>query len=42
MVPVILTFVLTLTLVVGAYWLIVVRPEEQVQEVIWRRLKTKG
>jgi tight adherence protein B len=42
MVPVILTFVLTLTLVVGAYWLVVVRPEEQVQDVIWRRLKTKG
>jgi len=42
MVPVILTFVLTLTLVVGAYWLVVLRPEEQAQEVIWRRLKTKG
>jgi tight adherence protein B len=42
MVPVLLTFVLTLTLVVGAYWLVVLRPEEQAQEVIWRRLKTKG
>jgi tight adherence protein B len=42
MVPVIVTFVLTLSLVVGAYWLFIVRPEEQVQEVIWRRLKTKG
>jgi tight adherence protein B len=36
------TFVVTLLVVVGAYWLFIVRPEEHVQGVIWRRLKSKG
>jgi tight adherence protein B len=39
---VILTFAVTLATVIGAYWLFVIRPEEQVQDVIWRRLKGKG
>jgi len=39
---VLITFVVTLLVVVGAYWLFVVRPEEHVQGVIWRRLKSKG
>jgi len=42
MAPVIFTFVLTLSLIVSAYWLFILRREEQVQAVIWRRLKTKG
>ena len=42
MAPVVLTFVVTLLLIVGAYWLLVVRPEEQVQDVIWRRLTLEG
>ena len=39
---VLITFVVTLLVVVGAYWVFIVRPEEQVQSVIWRRLKSKG
>ena len=39
---VVLTFVVTLLVVVGAYWVFVVRPEEQVQDAFWRRLKSKG
>jgi tight adherence protein B len=39
---VLITFVVTLVVVVGAYWLFIVRPEEHVQDVIWRRLKSKG
>ena len=39
---VLITFVVTLLVVVGAYWVFIVRPEEQAQSVIWRRLKTKG
>ena len=39
---VLITFVVTLLVVFGAYWLFVVRPEEHVQGVIWRRLKSKG
>jgi tight adherence protein B len=42
MAPVVLTFAVTLLLVVGAYWILVVRPETQVQAVLWRRLKSKG
>jgi tight adherence protein B len=38
---VIVTFVVTLLVVVGAYWLFVLRPEQEVQSVIWRRLRTK-
>jgi tight adherence protein B len=41
MVFVALTFVIVLLAVVGAYWLFVVRPEGQTQELIWRRLKSK-
>jgi tight adherence protein B len=36
------TFVMTLLVVVGAYWLFILRPEEQVQTVIWRRLRSKA
>jgi tight adherence protein B len=39
---VLITFVVTLAVVIGAYWLFIVRPEEHVQDVIWRRLKSKG
>ena len=39
---VLITFVVTLLVVVGAYWLFIVRPEEHVQGVIWRRLKSKS
>jgi tight adherence protein B len=39
---VLITFIVTLLVVVGAYWLFIVRPEEHVQDVIWRRLKLKG
>ena len=42
MAVVILTFVIALVVVIGAYWFFVVRPEEHVQGVIWRRLKAKG
>ena len=39
---VVLTFVISLLLILGAYWFFILRAEEQVQEVIWRRLKSKG
>ena len=39
---VLVTFVMTLLVVVGAYWLFILRPEDQVQTVIWRRLRTKA
>lgn len=39
MVPVVLSFVVTLSLILGAYWLFIVRPEEQFQETFWRRLR---
>jgi tight adherence protein B len=42
MAVVLITFAVTLLVVVGAYWLFIVRPEEHVQGVIWRRLKSKG
>jgi tight adherence protein B len=41
MTVVLITFVVTLVVVIGAYWLFIVRPEEHVQDVIWRRLKSK-
>jgi tight adherence protein B len=36
-----ISFVVMLTGILAAYWLFVVRPEEQVQQAFWRRLKTK-
>jgi tight adherence protein B len=39
---VLITFVVSLLVVIGAYWLFIVRPEEQVQGALWRRLKSKG
>jgi tight adherence protein B len=38
---VILSFVVMLTGILGAYWLFVVRPEQQVQHAFWRRLRLK-
>jgi tight adherence protein B len=38
---VLFSFVLTLALVLGAYWTFVVRPEQQAQTVFWRRLRSK-
>jgi tight adherence protein B len=39
---VVVAFVVMLTGILGAYWVFVVRPETQVQQFFWRRLKTKG
>jgi len=39
---VLITFVITLLVIVGAYWVFILRPEEHAQDVIWRRLKSKG
>jgi tight adherence protein B len=36
---VVISFVVLLTGILGAYWMFVVRPEEQVQQAFWRRLK---
>jgi tight adherence protein B len=36
-----ISFVVMLTGILGAYWLFVIRPEEQVQQAFWRRLKAK-
>jgi tight adherence protein B len=36
-----ISFVVMLTGILAAYWLFVVRPEEQVQQAFWRRLKAK-
>jgi Flp pilus assembly protein TadB len=36
-----ISFVVMLTGILGAYWLFVVRPEEQVQQAFWRRLKAR-
>lgn len=36
------SFVVTLALVLGAYWAFVVRPERQVHQAVWRRLKTSA
>jgi tight adherence protein B len=38
---VVLSFVTTLTLVLGAYWLFVVRPEQAIEDNFWRRLRSK-
>jgi tight adherence protein B len=38
---VVTAFVVTLTVILGAYWRFVVRPEHQVREAFWRRVKTK-
>jgi tight adherence protein B len=35
-------FVLSLALVLGIYWMFVVRPEQEVQDAFWRRLKSKA
>jgi tight adherence protein B len=35
------TFVISVACIVGAYWLFVVRPEQQVHTEFWRRLKAK-
>lgn len=37
-----LTFALALSCVLGAYWLFVVRPEQEVQDAFWRRLRVRG
>jgi tight adherence protein B len=34
------TFVVTLALIMGAYWGLVVRPEQQGREQVWKRLRT--
>ena len=36
-----ISFVIMLSGILGAYWLFVVRPEEQVQQAFWKRLKGK-
>ena len=36
---VLISFVVLLTGILGAYWMFVVRPEKQVQQAFWRRLK---
>ncbi|HZM62612.1 MAG TPA: type II secretion system F family protein [Vicinamibacterales bacterium] len=36
-----ISFVIMLTGILGAYWLFVIRPEEQVQQAFWKRLKGK-
>jgi tight adherence protein B len=42
MIFVALAFVLALGLILGIYWTFVVRPEQQVQDAFWRRLKSKA
>jgi tight adherence protein B len=42
MIFVALAFVLALGLVLGIYWTFVVRPEQQVQDAFWKRLKSKA
>ena len=39
---VVASFVLTLGLILGAYWVFIVRPERQVHDVVWKRLKLPG
>jgi len=36
------SFVLTLTLILGSYWVFIVRPERQAHDVVWKRLKLSG
>jgi tight adherence protein B len=38
---VVIAFVVMLTGILGAYWVFVIRPEQQVQHAFWRRLKVK-
>jgi tight adherence protein B len=40
MVIVLGSFLVTLALVLGVYWVFVVRPERQVHDALWKRLKT--
>ncbi len=39
---VVASFVVTLGLILGAYWAFVVRPEQHAQAVVWKRLKLTG
>ena len=36
------SFVVTLAMILGVYWAFVVRPEQQVHQTLWRRLKTSA
>ena len=36
------SFVLTLSLILGSYWVFVVRPERQSHDAVWKRLKLPG
>jgi tight adherence protein B len=36
------SFVLTLSLILGSYWVFIVRPERQAHDVVWKRLKLPG
>jgi tight adherence protein B len=36
-----ISFVVMLTGILGVYWLFVIRPEEQLQQAFWRRLKAR-
>jgi len=36
-----LSFILTFALILGAYWIFVVRPERQAHQALWRRLKSQ-
>lgn len=42
MIPVLAAFAATFSMIFGAYWAFVVRPEQQSHEAIWKRLKTAG
>src|SRR5262245_38187520 len=39
---VVASFALTLGLILGAYWVFIVRPERQAHDVVWKRLKLPG
>ena len=39
---VVASFALTLSLILGAYWVFIVRPERQAHDVVWKRLKMSG
>ena len=36
------SFVMTLSLILGSYWVFVVRPERQSHDAVWKRLKLSG
>ena len=36
------SFVLTLSLILGSYWVFIVRPERQAHDVVWKRLRLPG